>query len=201
MIASATLLHPEKAFTVTAFQAMNKCSLFQNNPILLVSPYRVQSPVSLSIFRESVSALEENAIKITDTDFKELQRLCEEFGFEEFAAKLSKFSQPSEDSQKRQIRTSCARMQGALLSESFLFFAKGAEITSDVAETIALSRAVRDQLSIDGRARKSVVNESEIEAEDIRSLQLLLSREEISVRRSQEFSFNSRKLRHPIVKR
>jgi hypothetical protein len=91
MIIRSSLLHPEETFTIPTLQAMTKCSLFQNNPTLLVSPYRVESPVSLSIFREFLSALEGNAINVTDTNFTELQRLCEEFGFSEIAAKLSEF--------------------------------------------------------------------------------------------------------------
>jgi hypothetical protein len=70
---------------------MNKSSFVQNNPTLLVSPYRVQSPVSLSIFRDFISALEGKAIKITDTNITEFHRLCEEFGFFELAAKFSEF--------------------------------------------------------------------------------------------------------------
>jgi hypothetical protein len=70
---------------------MTKCSLFQNNPTLLGSSYWVQSPVSLSVFREFISALEGNVIKITTTNFTELDRLCVEFGLTEIAAKLSEF--------------------------------------------------------------------------------------------------------------
>jgi hypothetical protein len=95
-MSSVTLLHPEETFKIPALQLMNKCSLFQNNLTLLVSPYRVQSPVSLSIFREFLSALEGNAINITDTNFTELHQLCEEFGFSELTAKLSEFC-PSMD--------------------------------------------------------------------------------------------------------
>jgi hypothetical protein len=75
---------------------MTKCSLFQKNITLLVSPYRVQSSFSLSIFRKIISAFEGNAINITDTNFTEFQRLCEEFDFTELAAKLSEF-RPSMD--------------------------------------------------------------------------------------------------------
>jgi hypothetical protein len=95
-MASVTLLHPEETFTIPILQAMNKCCLFQNNPALLIAPYRVQSSVSLSIFREFLSALEGNAINITDTNFRELHQLCEEFCFSELAAKLSEF-RPSKD--------------------------------------------------------------------------------------------------------
>jgi hypothetical protein len=62
----------------------------------LVAPNRVQSPVSLSIFRVFIAALEGNAMNITDTNFRERQRLCEESGFSEIAMKLSEFH-PSMD--------------------------------------------------------------------------------------------------------
>jgi FtsZ-binding cell division protein ZapB len=98
-MSSVTLLHPEETFKIPALRAITKCSLFQNNPSLLVSPYQVQSSVSLSIFREFLSALDGNAIKITDTNLTELHRLCREFGFTEIAAKLSEF-RPSMDFKK-----------------------------------------------------------------------------------------------------
>jgi hypothetical protein len=95
-MSSVTLLHPEETFKIPLLQVINKCTLFQNNPTLLGSPYRVQSPVSLSIFREFLSALEGNAINITDANYTELERLCNEFGFTEVAAQLSEF-RPSMD--------------------------------------------------------------------------------------------------------
>jgi hypothetical protein len=90
-MASVTLIHPEKMFTVPVVQATNKCSLFQNNPTLLASPYRVQSSVTLSVFQDFLSLLEGNAIKVTDTNLTGLERLCGEFGFTELAGKLSEF--------------------------------------------------------------------------------------------------------------
>jgi hypothetical protein len=104
---SISLVHPEETLTVPIVQAMTKCSLFQNNPTLLVSPYRVESSVSLSIFREFVSALKGKPLKIADTNFTELDRLCEEFGFDELSSKLSQFRpflglKASEDSDTRE---------------------------------------------------------------------------------------------------
>jgi hypothetical protein len=96
MMSSVTLVHPEETFKIPARLAMNKCSLFQNNPTLFVDPYQVHTPVPLSISREFISALEGNGINITDTNFTALNRLCEEFGFSEIAAKLSELS-PSMD--------------------------------------------------------------------------------------------------------
>jgi hypothetical protein len=120
-----TLLHPEETFTIPILQAMTKCRLFENNPTLTVSPYRVQSSVSLSIFREFLSALEGNTMNITDTNLTELQRLCKEFGFEEFEAKFSEFIKMSKDSQGPQIESSLAGMRSAQLRESFEFFVNG----------------------------------------------------------------------------
>jgi hypothetical protein len=68
---------------------MIKCGLFQNDPTLTVSPDRIQSSISLSSFREFISALEGNAIKITGTNLRELDRLCEELNFSEITTKFS----------------------------------------------------------------------------------------------------------------
>jgi hypothetical protein len=94
---SVTLLHLQGTFKIPASRATTKCTLFQTNPALLGSTYRVQSLVSLSIFREFLSALDGNSITITNTNFSELQQLSHEFGFSELAAQLSEF-RPSADS-------------------------------------------------------------------------------------------------------
>jgi hypothetical protein len=185
-MASIALVHPGETLRVPALQVMNKCNTFQKNPALLVTPYRVRSSINLSIFREFVSALEGKTVNVTDTNLTGLSRLCEEFGFDEFAAQLSEFSQPSEDSQGRQIASPLAQVRSALLSESFQFIANGIVVESDVAESMALFPAVREQLSVDGCARAFVLNGSGVESADIRSLQLLVSGESISFGRSQE---------------
>jgi hypothetical protein len=86
-----TLVHPEETLKVPVLQAITKCSLFQKNLTLATAPYRIKSSVTLPDFREFVSALEGKEVEITDTNFAGLQRLCEEFGFSDFAAKLSEF--------------------------------------------------------------------------------------------------------------
>jgi hypothetical protein len=115
-MSSVTLLHPEETFKIPTLQTINKCSLFQNNPTLLSSPYRVQSSVSLSIFREFLSALEGNPINITDTNFTELHQLCKEFGFSELAAKLSEF-RSSMDFKEAETKDADARGRIAFLEE------------------------------------------------------------------------------------
>jgi hypothetical protein len=109
-------VHTEQTFKIPVLQVINKCSLFQQNPTLLVSPYGVQSSVSLSIFREFISALEGNAINITNTNFTELDRLCKEFGFSEIAAKLSEF-RPSMNFKEAQTEDADARGRIAALEE------------------------------------------------------------------------------------
>jgi hypothetical protein len=146
--------------------------------------YRVQSPVSLSIFREFLSALKGNAITITDTNFTELHQLCEEFGFSEIAAKLSKFSKQSDYSLIGQINSSLTGMRSAELRDSFEFVVNGTMIELEIADSLIFP-AIREQLSVDGCAQKFFVNSSGIEAADIRSLQLLLSGETVSIGRSQ----------------
>jgi hypothetical protein len=115
-MSSVTLLHAEETFTIPALQAMTKSSLFQNNPALLGSPSRVQSSVSLSIFREFLSTFEGITIKTTDTNFTELDRLCKEFGFSELAAKLSEF-RPSMDFKERETEDADSRGRIAVLEE------------------------------------------------------------------------------------
>jgi hypothetical protein len=82
----------------------------------LIAPYRVQSSVSLSIFREFLSALEGNAINITDTNLTELDRLCKEFHFSELAVKLSKF-RPSMSFKEGESEDANARGRIAVLEE------------------------------------------------------------------------------------
>jgi hypothetical protein len=90
---------------------MNKCSLFQNDSTRLVSPDRVQSHVSLSIFRQFISELDGNAIKITDTNYTELQQLWKEFCFSQIADKFSE-SSPSMDLKETQTETEDADPHG-----------------------------------------------------------------------------------------
>jgi uncharacterized protein YceH (UPF0502 family) len=86
-----TLIHPEVTVTVPIVQVMVKCTLFQRNPILLTSPYRVQSRVTPVIFRDFVTELSGNAVTITDTNLRGLQALCNEFGFSDLTTKLLAF--------------------------------------------------------------------------------------------------------------
>jgi hypothetical protein len=85
------LVHPEETVAVPTLQAITKCSLFQKNLTLATAPYAIKSPVTLAVFRAFVSELEGKAVTVTDANVAGLQRLCDELGFDKFAAKLSKF--------------------------------------------------------------------------------------------------------------
>jgi hypothetical protein len=186
-MSSIILIHPEETFTVSAVQAMTKCSLFEKHVMLTSVPYRVESSVTLSTFREFVSELKGETVNITCTNLRGLDLLCEEFGFTEFASKLSQFSERLKYSQRRPFGNSFSGMRNAQLNESFEFIVNGRVIESDFSESAAFFRSVREQLSVDGCARKFFVNANGIEAADIRSLQLFLSGETISNGRSQRF--------------
>jgi hypothetical protein len=77
------------------------------------------------------------------------------------------------------------RVPPPLFGASFAFVVNGAVIESDIAEAAALSRFVRDPLSLDARAREFVLSGVGIESSAIASLQALLSGSVISVGRSE----------------
>jgi hypothetical protein len=121
--------------------------------------------------------LEGNSVKITAINVAGLNRLCEEFGFTEYSSKLCRFFECSESSDEQQRGNLFPRMRSVFLKESFAFFVNGTVIESEVSEAAALFPRIREQLSVDGCARKFFVHDSRIESTDIRSLEFLLSGE------------------------
>jgi hypothetical protein len=93
---------------------------------------------------EFISATEANAINVTNTDLTELGRLCEEFGFSKLSAKLSKYFEESQDSQRRQMGIPLAGVQSAQLRESFEFIVNESVIEPEIAEAAAYFPAVRE---------------------------------------------------------
>jgi hypothetical protein len=83
------LVHPQGSQQVSVVPLTKKCDLFKNNPGLILTPYRVQSGVSLEDFQDFVSALEDKPISINDRNFPGLSRLSEEFRFQSLSKKLS----------------------------------------------------------------------------------------------------------------
>jgi hypothetical protein len=67
-----TLLYSEEMFKIPALHILKQMQFILISSNIFGSPSRVQSPVSLSlsIFREFICALNRNAIKIKDPNFK-----------------------------------------------------------------------------------------------------------------------------------
>jgi hypothetical protein len=114
-----TLIHREETFTIPVLEVKNKCSLFEKNPELLISPNRVQSSISLSIFGEFVSTLEGKSMNVTATNLIGLESFSDDFGFSGLSVKQSTFKSPSESSEGRQIGSLLAGVGSAHLRESF----------------------------------------------------------------------------------
>jgi uncharacterized coiled-coil protein SlyX len=80
---------------------MTKCTLFKNTPALLTAPYRVESPIPVSVFRAFLSALTGGAVEMTSANWAPLSLLSEEFGFDSLSASLSAFRPPVQDEEAR----------------------------------------------------------------------------------------------------
>jgi hypothetical protein len=79
-MAQVRLLLQNQAFPISAMALHPICTKFPTNP--LPSQYRVQSNVSIKVFKLFLSSLKGEKIKVTKANFKELSTLCDEFGFE-----------------------------------------------------------------------------------------------------------------------
>jgi hypothetical protein len=97
------LVHPQGSYQVSVVPLITKCDLFKTNPGLTVSPYGVQSEVSLEDFRDFVSALEDKPININDRNFPGLSQLSEEFGFQSLLMKLSSHRRSPDGLPRRQL--------------------------------------------------------------------------------------------------
>jgi hypothetical protein len=86
--AEASLVHPQDGHQISVAPLI-KFDLFKNNSGLCITPYRIQSGMSLDDFYNFVSALEDKPIDIKDRNFPGLSQLSEEFGFQALLAKLS----------------------------------------------------------------------------------------------------------------
>jgi hypothetical protein len=88
---SVTLVHPEEQVPVAATRLIEKCTLFKTNPALVGAPYAVKSAIPIRVFREFLSALEGEAVEVTNANFGGLSLLSTEFGFDGLTAQLSAF--------------------------------------------------------------------------------------------------------------
>jgi uncharacterized coiled-coil protein SlyX len=88
-MALVELVHPQGSHQISVVPLINTCELFRNNPGLIITPYRINSGVSLEDFQDFVTALEDKLIDIKDRNIPGLSHLSEEFGFQALLAKLS----------------------------------------------------------------------------------------------------------------
>jgi uncharacterized protein (DUF3084 family) len=90
-----TLLHQSQSYSVSQVDLIVKCKLFQKlartNPSVFTVPYHVTSSVHPNIFKQFITAIENQGIEITRENFLGLSILCEEFGFDDLSTELSKF--------------------------------------------------------------------------------------------------------------
>jgi hypothetical protein len=106
-----SLARTEETFTIPILEAVNKCCFFQSNRRLLFSPYRVRSPVCFSIFREFISPVEGDVIKITDANLTQFHWLSEEFGFTEFQRNFPSYiPRWTSEKEKQKSKFGCTHM-------------------------------------------------------------------------------------------
>jgi hypothetical protein len=96
MAKTVTLVHPNETVQVPGKLLVSKCDLFAEDPGLAAVPYHVQSRVSVSDFREFVSALQGTTVKVTNNNFKGLSLLCDEFHFTDFTTTVTQFKSSSD---------------------------------------------------------------------------------------------------------
>jgi septal ring factor EnvC (AmiA/AmiB activator) len=112
-MALVELVHTQSSQQVSIVPLINKCDLFKNNASLTISPYRVQSAVSLEDFQAFVSALEDKSINIKDRNFPGLSQLSDEFGFQALSMKLSahRRSLGLSDAQTAEVRSHISALE------------------------------------------------------------------------------------------
>jgi hypothetical protein len=170
-----TLVHSKATLQVPVHLLIDKCDLVVDDP---------KSRVSVSDFREFVSALEGTTVKVTNNNIKGLLQLCEAFRLQDLAAQLSQF-RASEDFKNHTeaqlaIPMTEINQSGTLFADRFMFTSENAIYGCSAGQAIALSPAVREQLSDDACARTFALND--VSAVD--SVRCLPSGDAVSMERS-----------------
>jgi TolA-binding protein len=114
---AVVLVHPHERFQVSYRMLVQKSDLFSDDPTLAGSPYTPRSQVSLSDFREFVSALDGKTVTINSENFRGLSRLCDELQFRNLAAQLSQFRGSDHFKKETTMKDSEVRMRLSTLEE------------------------------------------------------------------------------------
>jgi hypothetical protein len=102
---------------VSASLLTKKCDTFKLKPNLLQRPYVVKSQVSLDVFKDFLSALEDKGLIITSENFDGLSDLSLEFGFGHLSSDLAQW----QESQESEVSTDDAVSTRLLALEEFVF--------------------------------------------------------------------------------
>jgi hypothetical protein len=190
MAKTVILVHPDETIQIPLQILINNCDLFPDNPARVDSPYTLKSQVSLTDFREFVSALKDSAVIIKKDNFRGLSQLCEEFGFGDLSSQLSQFRDSDDLRDEMSIERTTARIfiamteinqSGEFFDDAFGFTAKGCTFQCSVGQAVGLSRAVAEQLSVDACARTFALRD----ARSVHSIRSLLLGDAVSIVRSQ----------------
>jgi hypothetical protein len=168
-----TLVHREATVQVPARLLISKCDLFADDPGLAAVPYHFKCRISLNDFRPLVfgaGGLD------TESDKKQHQKIVaalRRVSFLRFGSKKVAEAQIA-------IPITEVNDSGALFADRFMFTSENATFECSVGHAIALSPAVREQLSVDACAHTFVLND----ASAVNSVRCLLSGDAVSIEES-----------------
>jgi hypothetical protein len=91
MAEAVAFVHPNAQLHFSVCLLLSKRDLFADDPALASVPYHRQSEVSVSDFRDFVSALEGATVKVTSNTFRGFSQLSQELYFRDLATQLSQF--------------------------------------------------------------------------------------------------------------
>jgi hypothetical protein len=188
-----SLVHPGEIRKVSIVKLITTCELFQQNPVLLSTPYVIRSSVTLRDFRQFVHDIEGNHVNITDENLSGLLQLSQEFHTAELAMRLDDF-RTTQTIKKQPLTHLSACVSTAiypLLGDSFTYVINDVTLKTSLTEAMVLSPAVCDLLTVDACARRFIISDNEIQWTDFYCLQNLLSGGQVTVLRSQRRSLVS----------
>jgi uncharacterized coiled-coil protein SlyX len=91
MSTTSTLLLNGTPFTVSRKLLFTQCELFETDPGLLSTPYRVKSASSPEAFQQFLDFLQGKDVEVTPPTYEALSSLSQEFGFAALSQKVAEF--------------------------------------------------------------------------------------------------------------
>jgi hypothetical protein len=137
---------------VSASLLTKKCDPFKLKPHLLQKPYVVKSQVSLDVFNDFISALEDKEVNITSENFDGLSDLSLEFGFGYLSSDLAQW-QESQRPQESEVSTDDGVSRRLLALEELVF-----QLTRQIAALSDENRGLAEE-----RRRQRTENDAAVE--------------------------------------